>query len=80
MVNMTTNNTVLQMITPDWMRGRVMGVYMMDIGMMPLGGVIAGIIADSFGVQTALLSGAIVGLTAVAIIALLNPNLRQLRI
>ena len=80
MVNMTTNNTVLQMITPDWMRGRVMGVYMMDIGMMPLGGVIAGLVADSFGVQTALWASASVGLVAVAVIAALNPAFRQLRV
>ena len=42
---MTTNNSILQSVTPDYMRGRVMGIYMLDIGMQPLGGVVAGVLA-----------------------------------
>jgi MFS family permease len=80
MAVMTTNNTMLQMMTPDEMRGRVMGVYMMDIGMMPLGGLVGGLIAEAWGVQTALVSGAVVGVTAVTLIALLNPRFRSLRL
>ncbi len=37
MMLMTSNATVLQSLTPDAMRGRVMGVYMMNQGMNPVG-------------------------------------------
>ena len=80
MVVMTTNNSVLQMTTPDHMRGRVIGVYMMDIGMMPLGGLIAGTIADLFSVQAALITGSSVALILVILIALLNPSFRKLAV
>lgn len=80
MAVMTTNNAVLQMTTPDEMRGRVIGVYMMDIGMMPLGGLVGGFIADAASVQTALMGGALVGLAAVVMITIFNPRFRNLRI
>ena len=80
MTVMTTNNTVLQMTTPDEMRGRVMGVYMMDLGMMPLGGLIGGLIADAVNVQTALAGGAAVGLTAITLITIFTPGFRRLRV
>ena len=80
MVVMTTNNSVLQMTTPDHMRGRVIGVYMMDIGMMPLGGLIAGTIADLFSVQAALITGSSVALILVILITFLNPSFRKLTV
>ena len=80
MVVMTTNNSVLQMTTPDHMRGRVIGVYMMDIGMMPLGGLIAGTIADLFSVQAALITGSSVALILVILITIMNPSFRKLTV
>ena len=80
MIVMTTNNSVLQMTTPDHMRGRVIGVYMMDIGMMPLGGLIAGTIADLFSVQAALITGSSVALILVILITIMNPSFRKLTV
>ena len=80
MIVMTTNNSVLQMRTPDHMRGRVIGVYMMDIGMMPLGGLIAGTIADLFSVQAALITGSSVALILVILITIMNPSFRKLTV
>ena len=80
MVVMTTNNTIIQMITPDAIRGRVIGVYMMEIGMMPLGGVTAGAIASRFGVGTAFMVGGITGLVVIALFAILLPRFRNLRL
>ncbi|HEU0075438.1 MAG TPA: MFS transporter, partial [Dehalococcoidia bacterium] len=42
MVYLTTNQTILQIIVPDELRGRVMGIYMLSQGMMPLGGLLGG--------------------------------------
>ncbi|MEX2599371.1 MAG: MFS transporter [Dehalococcoidia bacterium] len=80
MVVMTTNNTVLQTITPDHMRGRVMGVYMVDVGMQPLGGVLAGVIATFYGVPLAWVVGATIGLVFTICVAILAPAFRRLEV
>ncbi len=49
MVLMTVNNTAIQLIIPDEVRGRVMAVMMMTFGLMPLGALPAGIAAESIG-------------------------------
>ena len=77
---MTTNNSILQTVTPDYMRGRVMGIYMLDVGMQPLGGVIAGVISESYGVSAAWLIGGSVGLVLVTLIAATAPSFRRLRL
>ena len=77
---MTTNNTILQSVTPDYMRGRVMGIYMLDVGMQPLGGVIAGIIAEDYGVSMAWLMGGSVGLVLVVLVTAVAPSFRRLRL
>ena len=51
MVFMTVNNTSIQLVIPDEMRGRVMSVMMMTFGLMPLGAVPAGVAAESIGVR-----------------------------
>ncbi|MEX2431084.1 MAG: MFS transporter [Dehalococcoidia bacterium] len=80
MTVMMTNNTVLQTITPDSMRGRVMGVYMMDIGMQPLGGLIAGLIATAYSVSVAWVFGATVGLLVMVLVAIFAPSFRRLEL
>ncbi len=77
---MTTNNTILQSVTPDYMRGRVMGIYMLDVGMQPLGGVIAGLLAEDYGVSTAWLMGGAVGLVMVVLVTAVAPQFRRLRL
>ena len=77
---MTTNNTILQSVTPDYLRGRVMGIYMLDVGMQPLGGVIAGILATYYGVSFSWLVGGATGLVAVIIVTLMAPSFRRLRL
>jgi MFS family permease len=42
---LTTTNTMLQMIVPDALRGRVMSLYMLDRGLMPAGALMAGVAA-----------------------------------
>ncbi len=77
---MTTNNTILQTVTPDYMRGRVMGIYMVDIGLQPFGGVVAGLIAASLGVSVAWLIGGLVGLVLVVLITVAAPSFRRLQL
>lgn len=77
---MTTNNAILQSMTPDYLRGRVMGIYMLDVGLQPLGGLTAGAIATSYGVSAAWAAGGATGLALVGVIALLAPEFRRLRL
>ncbi len=67
----STSNTVLQMIVPDHMRGRVMGVWSLIFGaMIPLGSLQAGAVADWLGTQFSLAVGGVVCAVG-ALIALL---------
>jgi MFS family permease len=70
MVYMTTNQTVLQLIIPDEMRGRVMGIYMLNQGLVPFGSLMAGALADVTSAPTAvLIMGILVCLLALAFAA-----------
>jgi len=66
-----TANATIQMTVPDELRGRVMSVYTtVFAGSTPIGGLIAGAMASSLGVQPAIAIGAglslIVGLVTIA--------------
>ncbi|MGE3961572.1 MAG: MFS transporter [Dehalococcoidia bacterium] len=66
MVYMTTNQTVLQLSTPDEYRGRVMGIYMLNQGLLPFGSLFSGTVADIWSAPIALAAmGGIVALMAV---------------
>ncbi len=53
---MAMNQTLLQLTTPDEFRGRVMGLYMINQGLLPLGSLLAGTMADIWSAPTALLA------------------------
>jgi len=60
-VNTATTNTLLQTLTPDDLRGRVMSVFTLAfVGMGPIGALQAGILADRVGAPTTLMIGAAV--------------------
>ena len=43
------NQTIIQLMVPADMRGRVLGVYLLDRGLMPLGSLLAGVLATHLG-------------------------------
>ena len=66
MVYMTASQTVVQLSIPDEYRGRVMGIYMLNQGMLPLGSMFAGTLADFYSASVALvIMGALVAALAV---------------
>ena len=76
MVYFTTNQTVIQLTAPEELRGRVLGVYMLNQGLLPLGSLFAGALADLFGAPAAvLLMGGFVAFLALAF-AIRSPALR----
>lgn len=75
---LTTINAILQVNLPDQLRGRVMGIYGLVWDLMPVGGIIAGTIAEFAGAPVAVaMGGAFVALMALAV-AVLLPNVRRL--
>jgi MFS family permease len=72
------NNTLLQSIVPDALRGRVLSAYILTWGVMPLGTLPLGWLADQAGAPTAVgLAGALVVLFSAAV-ALRLPAVRAL--
>jgi MFS family permease len=72
-------NTLLQFVTPDELRGRVMGVYTMTFqAMFRLGGLQAGFVADWLGAPIAVGIGAILSLFYGLFVAVRYPKVRQL--
>jgi MFS family permease len=74
----TTINAILQVNLPDQLRGRVMGIYGLAWDLMPVGGLIAGAIAEYGGAPMAVvIGGAFVTMTAL-VVAIGSPNIRRL--
>lgn len=72
-------NTLLQVITPDEMRGRVMSVYALSFqAFMRLGGLQAGLLADGIGAPLAVGIGAAVSLAYSVFVAVRFPRVRQM--
>ncbi|MDW8405998.1 MFS transporter, partial [Chloroflexus sp.] len=67
---MALTNTLIQLIVPDELRGRVMSVFtLMLIGMSPLGGMLAGSIAELIGDVPLVVAGsAVIGWLLVALV------------
>jgi MFS family permease len=72
-------NTLLQFVTPDELRGRVMGVYTMTFQtMFRLGGLQAGFVADWLGAPISVGIGAAVSLIYGLFVAIWYPKVREL--
>lgn len=67
-----TTNTLVQLLVPDRLRGRVMSAYMMIFqGIQPFGNLQAGVVAERLGAPFAVRFGGIVSLIYVAGVAML---------
>jgi MFS family permease len=52
---LATMNTVFQMLTPDWVRGRTMAAFVLAVfGILPIGALAAGALGDVIGAANAL--------------------------
>lgn len=65
----TTSNSILQLNSPDYMRGRVMSVYSLIFGgFTPIGSLYAGAVSKYLGSQNAFLVSGIMGFTGFILI------------
>ncbi|MBI4215845.1 MAG: MFS transporter [Chloroflexi bacterium] len=72
------NNTVILTSTPPPLHGRVMSIYMMDRGLMPLGSAMMGFAARYLGAPLTLSLAASLCLFLVAAVAIFSPRMRNL--
>lgn len=78
MVEMGSSNTLIQSMSPDHLRGRVMSVYsMMFMGMAPLGAVLAGFTAGRWGAPLTVAAGGVVCIAGAALFGWRLPKLRS---
>jgi MFS family permease len=77
MMQFAATNTLIQVMVPDRLRGRVMSIYsMMFLGMTPLGSLLAGAIAAHMGAPVTVAMGGVASLIGGAVFARKWPSLR----
>ncbi len=73
-------NTLLQLSTPDAMRGRVMSLYSLTMqGTMRMGALQAGLVADQIGAPLAIGLGAAISLVYGVTVAVRYPRVREMQ-
>lgn len=75
---MSANNAMMQHRITDEYRGRVIGVYMLTWGLMPLGALPMGFVAEKFNVSVATGLGAAIAVGLTLLLAFKSPTLRDL--
>jgi MFS family permease len=77
MIQMGSSNTLIQSMTPDRLRGRVMSVYsMMFMGMAPFGALLAGVVAGRVGAPLTAAGGGAISMLAATVFWMWWPQIR----
>jgi MFS family permease len=77
MLQMACSNTLIQVMVPDALRGRVMAVYsMMFMGMAPIGALLGGALADRLGAQATVAIGGLASVAGACWFGLQLPKIR----
>ena len=74
---MTSNFTLVQVISPDYVRGRVLSIRMIAAGLGPVGMIMLGAGAEAWGAPAATASMGLLSLALVAAILLGIPSVRR---
>jgi MFS family permease len=78
MLEMSSSNTLIQSMTPDALRGRVMAVYsMMFMGMAPFGAFFGGAVADRIGAPHTVAIGGVAAVLGAVVFARYLPLMRD---
>jgi hypothetical protein len=74
------NQGLIQANTPQELMGRVMGLFtLVQMGLMPIGALLLGLIASAIGIGVTMSAAALVALVVVIVMYLTSPDLRVLR-
>jgi MFS family permease len=76
----STTNTLIQVLVPARLRGRILSLYLLtSIGLIPIGNLVAGAIAEQLGVEVVLAGGGLIAVAVAGAVALLEPEVARLR-
>jgi MFS family permease len=76
----STTNTLIQVLVPARLRGRVLSLYMLtSIGLIPVANLAGGALAEVFGVEVVLATGGLITVTIGLATMLLEPRIGRLR-
>jgi MFS family permease len=79
MVEMASTNTILQTITEEHLRGRVMAFYTLAfLGTAPIGSLLAGVVANRIGAPATIVAGGVACIAGGVWMATRLASLRQL--
>jgi MFS family permease len=73
------NNTLVQTLAPDSLRGRVMSIYQLDHALIPLASSALGVCADIFSAPTAIAASGILGLVLTVVLMASVKQIQDLR-
>ena len=76
MIFRVNNNTLVQTLAPDSLRGRVMAIYQIDHALMPLSSSALGVCADIFSVPASI---AVSGVLCLVVIGVLMASVKKVR-
>jgi len=77
-VYMSLNNSLLMSNTPDDLMGRVMSVFMMTFGLMPLGTLLYGFLAEVIGAPLTVAGGGFLLIGFLSVLSVSQPFIRRL--
>ena len=76
----TQNQTLLQILAPRHLRGRVMSIYLLNRGLVPVGALLAGLLASHLGGADAMRIMATIALAIIAVVVVSRPQLLKLKV
>lgn len=78
-VQMAGSNTILQTLVDDDKRGRVMAFFTMSfMGMVPIGSLLSGLLADRIGAQKTVMIGGLLCVIGAGLFERMRPRLRKM--
>jgi MFS family permease len=77
-ISQTMNNTIVQMLAHNEVRGRMSSMLMLSLGLTPLGVLPVTLAAEKFGVANTMFAACLIFLVIVALFYTLSPTLRGL--
>jgi MFS family permease len=77
----TSTNTLVQLLSPGRLRGRILSIYVLtSIGLTPLGNLAAGLLAQAAGAPLTLVAGGVLTMVALAAVLAWCPSLPRLHL
>lgn len=76
----STTNTLIQVLVPARLRGRVLSLYVLtSIGLIPIANLVGGAAGEVLGVDIVLAAGGLLTVVAVGLVVVLEPSVARLR-